>query len=254
MSQAGAEGRRYGDDLDAILKKAKPKEVDRLLLQTKHFTEDEAEHRDEIVIGYFGKEGISRIVDSVVGEIVSHPLSHPPAMLDVGAGIGTFTIPIASRVRMQWPSSEFYAMDLTPAMLEVLARRTNRITPFVGLAESIPESIEQARSHVAVPRTFDFVVSTLMLHHCPDVKKVFLSFQKVLEPGGRAIIVDLCEHQFVEFREEMGDYHLGFKLSETEALASETFGDVSVEKLPKMCSCSASGRTADLFICVMRKS
>ncbi len=139
-------------------------------------------------------------------------------------------------------------------MLEVLAKRTTRITPFVGLAENIPESIEQARSHIAVPRTFDFVVSTLMLHHCPDVKKVFSSFQKVMKPGGMAIVVDLCEHPFVEFREEMGDYHLGFKPSEIEALARETFGGAKVKKLPKMCSCSASGRSADLFICPMTKS
>jgi len=32
-----------------------------------------------------------------------------------------------------------------------------------------------------------------------------------LKKNGKAMVVDLCEHGFEEFKTEMGDVHLGFK-------------------------------------------
>lgn len=86
-----------------------------------------------------------------------------------------------------------------------------------------------------------------MLHHCLDVKKVFRSIKEVLEEGGKAVLIDLCEYPFKEFREEMGDVHLGFKPSMIEEDAKRYFSNVHVEKIPGIC-CESSGRSAELFI------
>jgi len=89
-----------------------------------------------------------------------------------------------------------------------------------------------------------------MLHHCSNVETVFKSMKDALKNSGKAVIVDLCEHPFKEFREEMGDIHLGFKPEQIEKDAQKFFSRVSVQKLPGIC-CSSSGRCAELFIAHM---
>jgi hypothetical protein len=84
------------------------------------------------------------------------------------------------------------------------------------------------------------------------MEKVFQSMRKVLKTQGKAVIIDLCEHSFKEFKEEMGDIHLGFKPEQIEKNAKNFFTKVSIEKLPGIC-CSRSGRSAELFIAYMIK-
>jgi len=79
------------------------------------------------------------------------------------------------------------------------------------------------------------------------VENVFKSIREVLNEGGKAVVVDLCEHPFKEFREEMGDIHLGFKLEFIREIAGRFFPKVSIEKMPGIC-CEYSGRSAELFI------
>jgi len=75
---------------------------------------------------------------------------------------------------------------------------------------------------------------------------------KVLKTHGKAVIIDLCEHSFKAFKEEMGDIHPRFKPEQIEKNAKNFFTKVSVEKLLGIC-CSSSGRSAELFIAYMIK-
>jgi len=68
-----------------------------------------------------------------------------------------------------------------------------------------------------------------------------------MEDHGKAILVDLYEHPFKEFREKMGDVHLGFNPSCIEEDAKRFFPNVYVRKMPGIC-CECSGRSAELFI------
>ncbi|MGQ9642057.1 MAG: class I SAM-dependent methyltransferase [Candidatus Bathycorpusculaceae bacterium] len=180
------------------------------------------------------------------------PPTLPPhaEVLDVGAGTGFFTIKIAEEVKAKLPEVCFYAMDITPAMLRMLARKDANIMPFIGIAENIEGSVREARKHLKVPLKFDAVFSTLMLHHSPQPEKVFGGLRKVLKKKGKAIVVDLCEHSFEEFREEMGDIHLGFKPEKVYEMAKGVFSNVKVEVLPGIC-CECSGRSAELFVAYM---
>jgi len=83
------------------------------------------------------------------------------------------------------PTASLYAMDATPAMLLALAKKKENISPFFGIAENIAGSIENAKKYAAVPKRFDAVFSTLMLHHCPDIDKVFKSVRHVLKPTSK---------------------------------------------------------------------
>ncbi|MBE0511451.1 methyltransferase domain-containing protein [Candidatus Bathyarchaeota archaeon] len=237
--------------LKELLEELKVPKIETLMKEIKHFTEKEAERRDKIVLSYFGEDGIERVIDSVVQGLLSPPrLRKNAKVLDVGAGSGFFTTKVADKVRRHLPEAAFYAMDLTPVMLLVLTRKTPEITPFLGVAENVRGSVEQARKHLNIPEKFDAIFSTLMLHHCSNVERVFESFRKAEEVDGKAVVIDLCKHSFEEFREEMGDLHLGFEPELLKGMAEKHFSKVQVKKIPGIC-CTNSGRSAELFVAVM---
>lgn len=234
-----------------LLRDLKVKNVEALMNEVEHFTENEAKRRDKIVMNYFGEDGVNRIVDSLVQGFLS-PLKPEGKVkvLDVGAGSGFFTIRVVNMLRQLLPRASFYALDLTPAMLRALVKKAPEIVSFVGVAENVKGSVEHAKRYLSVPEKYDGIFSTLMLHHCLNVEKVFESFKEVLSVSGKALVVDLLKHPFEEFREEMGDVHLGFEPKLIREIAEKQFSRVTVKKIPGI-QCDTSGRTAELFIAQM---
>lgn len=239
-------------ELKGLIKSLGYKDADLISRQLRHFTEKEAERRDEIVTEYLGKEGIEKVVSTLSHEVVSAKQGKGLSVLDVGAGVGTFTVPMAERVRLMVPEAKFYALDVTPAMLEVLAKRAPCMKTFLGIAENIKDSVELWKGRLSLPVKFDAITSVLTLHHCRNIGKVFQSFGKVLKRKGRAIVIDLCRHTFHEFTEEMGDYHLGFELDAVRKASMPYFQEVSTNKLHGIC-CSSSDMSAELFLSIMKK-
>jgi 2-polyprenyl-3-methyl-5-hydroxy-6-metoxy-1,4-benzoquinol methylase len=228
--------------LEQLFKELGASDLKTLVRTVEHFTIKEAEKRNDIVINYFGECGINLIVDTVTRFLLETPrLSLNAKLLDVGAGSGLFTARIAEQVRVVLPDTDFYAMDLTPAMLVLLAKKKAEVTPFIGMAENISDSIKQARVFLKIPYKFDAVFSTLMLHHCAEPEKVFKSLNEV----------DLCEHNFKEFKTEMGDIHLGFRPEKVCEMARKHFPVVSVEKIRGI-RCECSGRSAEIFAATMQ--
>jgi SAM-dependent methyltransferase len=235
-------------DLKMLFEKLGLYEYEFLAREVEHFTVKESEHRDGILIKYFGDEGVNRIVDRIVELLFASPkLPADAKVLDAGAGSGFFTVKIAEKVRSMLPKVSFYAMDMTPAMLLSLVKKGADVQPFIGLAENLEGSIKEAGRYFYIPDKFDAVFSTLMLHHSVKPEKVFKSIRQVLKGDGKAIVVDLCEHDFEEFKTEMGDVHLGFKLEEVAKMARNAFAEVRVEKMHGIC-CECSGRSAEVFL------
>lgn len=252
-SQSAFEGYLRKINLRVLIESLEISEVEPLVGMIRHFTVEEAEKRDQIVLSYFGENGVKRIADAIIGRVLAAPKPRQNAtILDVGAGSGFFTLRVVGGLRQHLPNASFYAMDITPAMLRALARKTSELTLFLGVGENIAGSVELARSYLRVPEKFDVVFSTLVLHHCLEVEKVFKSIAYVLRESGRAVIVDLCEHAFKEFREEMGDVHLGFSPTLIEEMARGSFSNVHVERMPGIL-CTCSGRSAELFIATMMR-
>ena len=237
--------------LKELLEELKVPKIETLMKEIKHFNEKEAKRRDKIVLSYFGENGIERVIDSIVQGLLSPPkLRKNARVLDVGAGSGFFTTKVADKVRRHLPEAAFYAMDLTPAMLQVLARKAPEIMPFLGVAENVRGSVEYARKYLNITEKFEAIFSTLMLHHCLDIERVFESSREVIEVNGKVVVMDLCKHPFKEFREEMGDIHLGFEPELIKEKAEKHFSKVQVKKVPGIC-CTNSGRSAELFIAFM---
>jgi SAM-dependent methyltransferase len=235
-------------DLQSFLESLEASNVDLIIREVEHFTEKEAEKRDNLLLDYFGESGIEKIADSIVDCILAKPKPGNNAkILDVGAGSGLFTIKVGENIHRQLSEASFFAMDVTPAMIAIVSEKTHEIIPFLGIAENIAGSIEYSRKYIEIPTKFDVVFSTLMLHHCQNIEKVFRSIREVLRNRGKVVIIDLCEHQFEEFREEMGDIHLGFNTHLIVEFAKRYFSRIEIKKISGI-RCESSGRSAELFI------
>jgi SAM-dependent methyltransferase len=241
-------------NLEQFFEKLGASDAETFAKGVEHFTAKEAEKRDRIVLGYFGEKGVNRMVEAITKRLLSSPsLRTNLKVLDVGAGSGFFTTKIAERIKSKITNAVFYAMDTTPAMLLALEKKKVDITPFIGVAENIEASVKEARAYAEIPDKFDAVFSTLMLHHSAKPEKVFESIKKILAKTGKAIVLDLCEHEFEEFKTEMGDVHLGFKIDDVRKMAEAHFSEVEIEKMPGI-GCSCSGRSAEIFVASMRNT
>ena len=237
--------------LEQLFQKLGASNPQTLVKEAEYFTAKEAKKRDKIVINYFGKEGVNQVVDTVTNLLLEPPrLPTNAEILDVGAGSGFFTVKIAEQIRPKLPKATFYAMDITPAMLLSLEAKSANITPFIGIAENIKGSIKEATRYFNIPQQFDAVFTTLMLHHSIHPEKVFRSLSQILKKNGKAIVLDLCEHSFEEFKTEMGDIHLGFQPGKIKEMAQKYFSNVRVDKIPGIC-CECSGRSAEIFVAFM---
>jgi demethylmenaquinone methyltransferase/2-methoxy-6-polyprenyl-1,4-benzoquinol methylase len=101
-------------------------------------------------------------------------------VLDVGAGTGDLSFAAASR------GARVIALDLSPGMLAVLARRASaprreRIQPIVGTAEQLP----------LPDASVDRIVSGFTVRNVGDLARTFAELRRVLRPGGRAVVLEL---------------------------------------------------------------
>src|SRR4030066_164662 len=139
-------------DLEQLFEKFGAANPETLAKTVQHFTVKEAKKRDKIVLGYFGEEGVNRIVEAVTEKLLSSPsLRTGSSVLDVGAGSEFFTAKIARRINNKISSVKFYAMDATPAMLISLAKKEQHVTPFLGIAENIQASAKEAATYAEIP-------------------------------------------------------------------------------------------------------
>ncbi|MFQ5950892.1 MAG: FG-GAP-like repeat-containing protein, partial [Candidatus Geothermarchaeales archaeon] len=86
-------------DVAELIRRLRVPYAEQLVETVSHFTWKEAKRRNEIVLGYFGEEGVAQVVDTIVHSLLSHSSVRPNArVLDVGAGNGFFTDATTGRV------------------------------------------------------------------------------------------------------------------------------------------------------------
>ena len=146
------------------------------------------------------------------------------AVLDVGCGTGTLAMEVARRVGRAGrvagvdPGTEQIARARRSA-----ARRHVPIEFQIGVIEQL-----------AFPdRTFDVVLSTLMMHHLPaSLKRQGLAeIARVLKPGGRLVIADFKRKQ--ERHSRAARFHAGgSRMQHLAALVSDAgFSQVETEEM-----------------------
>ncbi|MBX5465325.1 MAG: methyltransferase domain-containing protein [Clostridia bacterium] len=101
-------------------------------------------------------------------------------LLDVGCGNGRLLALLGRRQ----PACRYWGVDPSPGMLEAARRRLpdGAVEWRVGEAESLP--FEGA--------SFDWVVSTLSLHHWSRPEAGVAELGRLLRPGGRLVLADMA--------------------------------------------------------------
>ena len=121
-------------------------------------------------------------------------------VLDVGCGTGTLAIAAKRRVE---PGGAVHGIDPSPEMIARAMKKARKggvdVAFQTGVAEALPYPDE----------TFDVVLGTLMLHHLPRaLRRAFAhEIRRVLEPGGRALIVDFGAGAKAQRRSLIGHLH-----------------------------------------------
>jgi len=139
---------------------------------------------------------------------------------DLGCGTGSLALALAQHV------AAVHAIDGSAAMLHA-ARERLGVRPNVTVSEGSLEALPLADA------SLDAAVLMLVLHHVAEPSRVLREARRVLRPGGRLLITDMCAHEHEEYRLQMGHVWLGFEEhSLREWLAKAGFGTMRFVALP----------------------
>lgn len=97
-------------------------------------------------------------------------------VLDVACGTGELLATIAPEVERT------VGVDLSPGMLEIARERHPQIDFRVGPSDALPFADAE----------FTAVVCTTALHHFPEPQRSIDEMARVIAPGGRVVIGDMC--------------------------------------------------------------
>lgn len=132
---------------------------------------------------------------------------------DLGCGTGNGAELVAPVVR------EVIAIDQSGPMLDAARKRLagySNVRFLDGPIEALP----------LPDASCDAAMCLLVLHHVPEPADAIREMRRILKPGGRALIVDMLEHDRHEYRHMMGHRHLGFSSARmTQLLEQAEFTD-----------------------------
>lgn len=109
---------------------------------------------------------------------------HSGRMLDLGTGPGNLPLEIAKRS----PGLEIIGVDISSAMAEIARRKAEK----EGLSERVVFRQGDAASLPFGDGHFDFVLSTLSLHHWARPQEALREVCRVLKAPGEAWVYDLA--------------------------------------------------------------
>lgn len=146
---------------------------------------------DDQVVDRFTKTAVAFAADARArrggdaerfAELVTAGLANPSQLVavDVACGPGTYTLPMARRVR------KAIGVDLTPAMLEQAQAEASRH----GLT-NLEWKAGESHALPFADRSVGIVGVGYSLHHMLHPEAVVAEMARILAPGGRAGIVDL---------------------------------------------------------------
>lgn len=107
------------------------------------------------------------------------------SVLDVGCGTGSLAILAKQRVG---PTGTVSGIDASPEMIARARKKARKARAEVRFEAAVVEAMPFPDA------TFDFVLSTMMLHHLPDDARhqCLREIRRILKPGGRLLVVDFA--------------------------------------------------------------
>lgn len=103
-------------------------------------------------------------------------------VLDAGAGSGYYSLALARYL----PGGQVVAVDISPTMLDILARRAKRrnVHQRIAIHEGDCGALPLADGEI------DAAITVAVWHHVPDSQLAARELFRVLKPGGKVVAVD----------------------------------------------------------------
>jgi ubiquinone/menaquinone biosynthesis methyltransferase len=163
----------------------------------------------------------------------------PRAILDLATGTADFALAAARR----FPDAHVTGLDLTPAMLEIGARKVAA----AGLAERIALQAGDATALPFADATFDAVLCAFGFRNFPDIPAALAEAARVLGEGGRLVVLEFFRPRSAL----LGAFTAGWLRCVSALFAPRRAADYAYlrESIAKTCSAdefAAMARTAGL--------
>ena len=157
---------------------------------------------------------------------------------DLGSGTGQIAETVAPFV------ARVIAVESSRAMLAAARRRLGGV-PNIELRHGDLEALP-IDEHV-----LDAAVISLVLHHVAEPAAVLREAARVLKPGGRLLVIDMRQHEHVEYRQQMGHVWLGFERAQMLGwLTDAGFESARLQPLPA----PIGAKGPALFACTARRA
>jgi ubiquinone/menaquinone biosynthesis C-methylase UbiE len=139
---------------------------------------------------------------------------------DLGCGTGQLTEVLAPHVH------RVIAVDASSEMLDAARERVAPL-PNVDIRQGELEALPLQAGEL------DAALLSLVLHYSPDPARALTEVARVLQPGGRVLVVDMLPHDREEYQQQMGHVWLGFSDKQiSRFLTGAGFGNVRIRALP----------------------
>ncbi len=160
------------------------------------------------------------VVELVKQEIVPEPWMRA---LDYGSGTGLVTMGLQPLVK------EIIAVDSSAGMLEQLQKKA-----FENGADNLSTFFIDLDKDWKLPDGVDLIISSMTMHHVPDVAALLVKFKTIMHHGGYLCISDL-EKEDGSFHDDQNSHipNYGFEIEEMELFFKKA-GFCEIRTIPVM--------------------
>ena len=176
---------------------------------------------------------MARSVVEVIRKTV--PLRPDMNAMDFGAGTGLVTLALLPHV------ASVTAADTSGEMLRVLDEKLRALR--IGNVRTMLCEIGKTPLPVS---EFDLIVSSMVLHHIPDVPQAIQRLRPCLRPGGWIALADLDSEDGTFHSDSTGVYHHGLDREEVcRWLQDAGFVDATAREAYRIVRPAADGKTRE---------
>ncbi len=155
----------------------------------------------------------NEIADAIIRE---GSLERTMNVLDFGCGTGLVTL------RLQPLVKSILGADSSQGMLGVLQGKIDALD-----LKNVRTRLVDFERGACVEGPFDLIVSSMTLHHVPDITTLFSQWFDLLAPGGRLCFADLDAEDGSFHSDNTGVFHLGFDRDHLKRLLRDaSFKDI----------------------------
>lgn len=187
-----------------------------------HIPADNVQRFDDAAAGWEEKPqrvALARGVAAAIRQAI--PLADTMHVLEYGCGTGLVSRILSPHVE------KILAVDTSPRMLEVLRQKVGEEK--IGNIEPLVHDLTR---DPLPAESFDLVMSSMTLHHIPDVEGLLHQLCAALKPGGYLAVADLVTEDGSFHDDNRGVAHQGIDPETVRAILAKNGGrDIVVQEI-----------------------